>query len=387
VLPENLAKAPRSVAAAVSLAAVLLLQACSEEAPEVKRPPPGVTVAPATTRTVKETVEFLGRTTAVNDVELRARVQGYLMDRRFREGDDVSEGDLLFIIDPQIYEDAVAAAQGDVAQANAEVARATDDLNRFEKLTTSQAVSEQAVAEAKTNKLRAVALLSSAQANLSRAQNDLEHTEIRAPISGRIGRSIASVGNLVDASTGALARLVELDPMYVTFAISDRELVDFKQRRKSAGEDVDRPSDVAVRLKLPNGTEFPEVGRFDFIDNAVDPDTGTVTIRARFPNPDKLLVPGLFVRAVVGREETVEKLMIPVQTVQEDQAGKFVMLVDVDGKVDIRRVKTGRQDEGYVVVLDGLQDGETVIVDGIQKVRPGMSVNVSNATVPQSPEG
>jgi len=356
--------------------AISLLVGCGEQAPPPAPPAPGVMVSKVSTQTIRETSEYIGRTIAVNDVELRARVQGYLLERNFLEGDDVETGDVLFVIDPAIYEANVAAAQGEVEQAEAEVVRTTDDLERFEKLIKTKAVSEQMLDKGRSDKLQADARLTSAQAKLQSTENDLEHTVVRAPISGRIGRSIISVGNLVDSSSGPLARLVELDP------VSDRDLIAVKQRRMKAGRDVESLQDVEVRLKLPGNDEYAEIGRLDFIDNAVDPNTGTVTVRARFPNPDKLLVPGLFVRAILGREETVNKLMIPEQSVQEDQAGKFVMVVDADNKVEIRRVKTGKGVNGQLVVLDGLQEGETVVVEGIQKVRPGMTVTTKQAPMP-----
>ena len=365
-------------------AAILLVYGCSEEAPPASSPTAGVMVSKASTQTIKETSEYIGRTLAVNDVELRARVQGYLHQRNFREGDDVEVGEVLFVIDADTYEDTVAAAKGEVEQAKAEVVRATDDLERFEGLTNSKAVSEQAVDQARSDKLQADARLTSAEANLSKAEYDLEHTKIKAPISGRIGRSIISVGNLVDGAAGPLARLVELDPIYVTFSISERDLISVKERRiKEGGGDQDFKK-IEVKLRLPSGNEYSESGRLDFIDNAVDPATGTVTIRAKFPNPQKLLVPGLFVRTILKRQETVDKLMIPEQSVQEDQAGKFVMVVDAENIVDQRRVKTGNNINGRLVVLDGLQEGENVVVEGIQKVRPGMTVSIKEAPLPGS---
>ena len=361
---------------------MLVLYGCGDD---VSAPPlsvPSVMISTVATQSIKETSEFIGRTTAVNDVQIRARVQGYLLQRNFREGDDIAINDVLFVIDPEPYEAAAAAARGDVELANAEVVRATDDLKRYERLIKSKSVSEQTLDKARSDKLQADARLTSARAKLKAAENDLQHTVIRAPISGRIGRSIVSVGNLIEPGSGALARLVELDPIYVAFAAGERELISVKERNMQGAEGSVDIGHLEVKLRLPNNRDYSETGRIDFIDNAVDPNTGTVMVRAKFPNNDQLLVPGLFVRAILSREETVDTVMIPEQSLQEDQAGRFVMLVDTNDTVDIRRVKIGRSINGYAVVLDGLQIGERVVVEGIQKIRPGMTVKSVEAPMP-----
>jgi membrane fusion protein (multidrug efflux system) len=221
---------------------------------------------------------------------------------------------------------------------------------------------------------------------LQRAQTDLDNTVIRAPIKGRIGRSIISVGNLIDPGGEPLARLVELDPIYVAINVSERVLVLLKAEQLKLGLKEDQLPNVEVQLKLPGNQMYPKIGKLDFVDNVVNPDTATVSVRAKFPNPDELLIPGMFVRALVGTEEKTQALMIPEQAIQEDQAGKFVMIVDSDDIVDVRRVKTGQSDKGRVKIIDGLQDGERVVVEGLQKIRPGMTVTTREAPLP-SPDG
>ena len=365
---------------------IALLVACGEDQSSQEHPAPGVMVTKASTQLVKKTSEFIGRTIAVNDVQLRARVQGYLLERNFREGDNVEVGDVLFKIESDSYEAEVAAAQGNVERAEAEVARTQDDLKRYEKLYKSQNISEQEINKARNDKLQAEANLTSSIANLQRAQTDLDNTVIRAPIKGRIGRSIISVGNLIDPGGEPLARLVELDPIYVAINVSERVLVLLKAKQLKLGLKEDQLPNVEVQLKLPGNQVYPKIGKLDFVDNVVNPDTATVSVRAIFPNPDELLIPGMFVRALVGTEEKTQALMIPEQAIQEDQAGKFVMIVDSDDIVDVRRVKTGQSDKGRVKIIDGLQDGERVVVEGLQKIRPGMTVTTREAPLP-SPDG
>jgi membrane fusion protein (multidrug efflux system) len=334
-----------------------------------------VLIAAATVETVDESVEYIGRTVAVNDVSLRAQVAGYLKERRFSEGQDVDVGMPLFLIDPAIYQAQVSAAEGAVAEVQASLLRANQDVQRQTNLVKENAGSTQRLEEAEESKLTAEAKLMSVQAELEKAEIDLGHTLITAPISGRIGRAIFSVGDLVDSQAGELARLVELDPIYVNFSVSEGDIITAKRRLLEQNKGVDDLESVALRLRLPDGSLFDQVGRIDFIDNVVDRNTGTVIVRAKFDNPEKLLVPGLYVRALLSSEEEAEALTIPQSAVQEDQAGTFVMVVGPGNKVEQRRIKTGRADAGQLVVTEGLEPDEKVIVEGIQKVRPGIVVD------------
>ena len=363
----------------------LVLTACSDDQQTARRgPPPGVLVATAGMVQIADTVEYIGRTVAVNDTLLRAQVEGYLLERKFEEGDDIKDGAELFLIDPALYEAQVAAARGSVAEVAAAVNRASQDVARQTKLVKQKAASQQRLEEAEAALLQAQARLISAQAALQKAEIDLAHTIIIAPFKGRIGRAFYSIGSLVTPSSGDLARLVELDPMYVNFSVSEGDVLDAKRRLRRQGRgDIGK---VVVKLRLPDGSLFEHEGRIDFIDNVVDSKTGTVILRASFPNPEKLLVPGLYVRAVLGRKASQSKLTIPQSAIQEDQAGKFVMVVNPDKKVEQRRIKTGRADAGNIVVMDGLQAGEEVIVEGIQKVRPGIVVDARMSRSP-NPNG
>ena len=368
-------------AAVVAMAAVLRAGCDSGPAQTVEAPPPGVLVAKAVRRQLSETVEYVGQTVAVNDVSLRAQVSGYLLERKFEEGQDVAQGAELFIIDPALYEAGVAAAEGAVAQAEAAVARADNDVKRYQALIKKQSVSQQQLDDAESELLQASANLKTAEAQLQKAQIDLSHTIIKAPISGRIGRAAASAGDLVSPQTGELARLVELDPIYANFSVSERDVIAAKRRAHAGNAEVVL-EEIEVRLRLPDGSLYEHVGRLDFIDNVVDRKTGTIVLRARFDNPQKLLVPGLYVSTMLGREETTDRLVIPQSAVQEDQAGVFVMVVAPDSKVELRRIATGQAYAGELVVDSGLEPDEQVIVEGIQKVRPGLLVDAKLAPRP-----
>lgn len=372
---------------AIVVMSSLLLLACDSGSKETAAaPPPGVLVANVAMRQISETVEYVGQTVAVNDVSLRTQVEGYLLERKFNEGQDVEQGAELFLIDPALYQAGVAAAEGAVAEASAAVSRADKDAKRYRLLIKQQSVSQQQLDNAESELLQASAVLKTTEAQLLKAQIDLTHTVITAPFTGRIGRAAASVGDLVTPQTGELARLVELNPIYASFSISEGDVITAKRRFQAgtAAYDMDK---IEVRLRLPDGSLYEHVGRVDFIDNVVDRRTGTIVLRARFDNPQDLLVPGLYVSTMLGREETTDKLVIPQSAVQEDQAGVFVMVVAPDSTVELRRIETGQAYAGELVVNSGLEAGEQVIVEGIQKVRPGLVVDAKIAPRPSMQQG
>ena len=370
----------RSTQAVLLAVSLLLLSSCGEKQAEKAAPPPGVLVQAVVQKQISDSVKFLGRTTAINDVSVRARVQGYLLERNFEEGGDINKGDLLFKIDPESYEAALAAARGSVAEYQAALVRAEKDLVRYKELGKKAFASQQDIDKAESDKLQAAAQLQSAKARVEEAEINLKHTSIKSPIDGRIGRAIVSVGNLVDASTGELARVVELDPIYATFNVSENVMLNIQQNQEV--KQKGGPRKFEVKLELPNGSIYEHPGVIDFADNTVNRRTGAVVVRARFDNPVKLLVPGINVLMLLSMEEKEDVLVVPQASVQEDQAGKFVLLVDQDNKVEIRQVKLGRQYAGDWIVKDGLQPGDKVITEGVQKVRAGMEVAPKQAVSP-----
>lgn len=350
--------------------------ACAADAPPPAPPPPAVTVAPVTEGDIHTTFRNVGRTVAVESVDLRARVAGFLERRAFEEGSDVRKGQLLFEIERAPYVATVNAAQAGIADAEAKLANARQFLERL------RSVQAGAVAEADLDAAAAAAHeaeagLDAARAQLESTRIDLGYTRITAPISGRIGRANVTEGNLVGPDSGVLATLVSLDPIYVTFSASERDVLDIRQQMIAEGSG--RPTFVP-RLELANGSRYPHAGEIPFIDNQVDPETGTLALRAVFPNPDRLLAPGQFVTVVAEREEARPVLLVPQKAVQQDQGGHSVLVVGTDRKVEARRVRLGERQGTAWTVESGLEAGEMVIVEGVQKVRPGAEVTPTPVT-------
>lgn len=358
--------------------AVLLLSVvagCGDElAPEAAGapPPPAVVVAAATSQDVTASVEFVGRTEAFREVDLRARVQGFLEERAFEEGATVEEGDLLFMIDPAEYRADLQAAEAEVDRAEATWQAAVNELERARTLVERGNISQSEVDKRAADAGRAEADIKAAKAALEQAKLDLGYTEIRAPFSGRIGRGTYDVGNLVGPDSGVLASVVALDPIYVTFPVSEREYLTYEKA-------ANKP-EVVPRIILADGSTFAHDGTIDFIDNRVDPMTGTLQVRATFPNPDGLLLPGQYVGVVLTVGAPNRKTVVPQAAVQENQAGRFVLVVDGDNRVATRIVQTGQRVGTGWVVEQGLEPGEMVIVEGLQKVRPGGEVTPSRAS-------
>lgn len=357
------------------IAAVLwfALAGCSEE-PKTEAnnaPPPAVTVAAAVEKDVTESQGFTGRVEAVDTVELRARVQGFLQQRLFDEGGPVNKGDTVFVIEKEPFQAAVDAAEGELARAQAELTRATKDRERYETLVNKGDVSRQQFDLAVAEEQAAQAQVKTAKANLEQAKLDLSYTDIIAPVTGRIGRAAYSVGNLVGPDSGVLATIVSQDPMYITFPVSQRLILDYQKEKQKRGEG----QAIVVRIILGDDTVYSEPGRIDFADIRISDSTDTLTLRATVANPDGLLIPGEFVNVLLETEEAKPAIVIPQIAVQIDQAGFYVLVVDADNKVQVRRIERGEGGEaGDMVVSSGLQAGDKVVVEGAQKVRPGQVV-------------
>lgn len=354
-----------------------LLAGCDSQSqtPPPAPPPPSVMVAPVTKTEINPVFEFIGQTEAVDTVELRARVQGFLVKRAFAEGEDVNEGELLFAIEKDPYQAALAAADAEVQEAQATLARTRKDLDRSRTLFKRGNVSEKTLDDAVAAEKEATAQVAAAQARQREAELNLGYTEIFAPVDGRIGRSAYSVGNLVGPDSDILATLVKLDPIYAVFNVSEQLYLDYQQKVADAAALSDVPvSQPVPQLRLANDTLYPHDGKIQFVDNRVDPTTGTIAVRASFPNPDKLLVPGLFVTVQLKARDAKPALLIPQAAVQEDQAGRFVLVAKPDNTAEVRRIETGDRTGTAWQVTNGLGEGELVIYEGIQKVRPGAPI-------------
>lgn len=386
-----LSRRVRLRATTLTLVAALLspaLAGCGDEQSQAQPapPPPAVVVAEVEKREINPRIEYVGQTVAIDTVDLRARVQAFLVRRAFTEGEDVRQGTLLFGLEREPFEAAVEAAAANVAEARAEVVRTRRDLERARTLSAQGNVSQQALDRATSENQRAEATLRANEAALRQAQIDLGYTQITAPFDGRIGRSVYSVGQWVGPDSGVLATLVRLDPIYVVFNVSEQSYLNYRKRAEEAERAGKAPPEFVPRLRLANGAEYPHAGRLNFVDNRVDPSTGTIAVRAEFPNPDKLLVPGLFVTVELRSTEGKPALLIPQPAVQEDQGGRFVLVVDAGNTVQMRRVETGARVGVQWEVTAGLAEGERVIYEGIQKVRPGAVVSPT-LRPPASPTG
>jgi membrane fusion protein, multidrug efflux system len=334
-------------------------------------PAPSVLVAPATNQEVTDTGNFIGRVTAIDKVDVVARVPGYIEQRLFTEGQLVKKGDLLFRVEQDMYKAAVEQQRANLAKAKAIEVNAAQQLARGKALLPKEFVPKASVDQQVATQASAHADILEAQAALDQAQINLGYTEIRSPIGGRIGIANYTIGNLVGPNTGALATIVSIDPIYVVFQASERDVLDFKRRLLEGGPQNGR---VTVRVRLPDGTLYPEPGHANFLDIQADPNTDTVAVRAELPNKLALLVPGGIVGVQIQRGAPRSALVIPQSAVQLDQAGSYVLVVDPANKVELRRVKLGAERGSAVIVADGVKAGERVIVEGVQKVRPGQIV-------------
>jgi membrane fusion protein (multidrug efflux system) len=333
------------------------------------KPAPAVVVAPVVARPVAASVEFVGQTEAFQSVDLRARVKGFLLEQGFKEGNTVKKGDVLFVIDPSEYEAAREVAAAKVGRAKATLLEAANQLERYATLEASGTFSPAQLDAAKAKEGQARADLAAAAADLKRAELDVGYTKITSPIDGRIGASSVDAGNLVSPDSGVLATVVALDPIRVNFAVSERAYLEYTQARKDGVNTGFTP-----QIKLANGKVYPHDGKLDYIDNKVDASTGTIRVRVEFPNLDRILLPGQFVNVTLVSSDPREEAVIPQTAIQENQTGPFVLVVDKDNKVELRPVKTGQRIGGEIAVSDGLTVGEQIIVEGIQKVRPGATV-------------
>ncbi len=334
--------------------------------------PPGVSIAVITEQDVNPPLSRNGRVEAVQSVDLRARVEGVLEEIHFKEGEDVQKGDLLYVIEQAPYKAALQVAEAEIKKAEAALANARQFLKRL-KSTRKGAVAESDLEAAASTELQAKASLMEAEARLLQSKLDLDYTRIRAPIAGRIGKSALTVGNLVGPNSGVLARLVQLHPIRVVYSVSEDRV--FNVRLESKGQTSEALNASFVpEIEMPNGVMYAHTGKIDFVDNQVDSGTGTVAIRTLFPNPDTLLLPGQFVKVVVRRNEAKRMPIVPQAAIMEDREGRFVFIVDGDNTVLQRRIRTGASVGTGWAVEEGLQVGESVIVQGIQKVRPGQIV-------------
>ena len=336
-------------------------------------PPPAVLVQPAELKPIADQAEFIGRAAAVDKVELRARVKGFLGPRKFSDGDLVKEGQVLFTIEPEPYQ---AAVDQKVAQRDSMKAALTNadlQLYRAEELLRSKTGTQQNYDQRLSERLQAKANLEDAAAQLRDAEIQLSYTEIKSPIAGRVGRAAVSPGNIVGPDSGVLATVVSESPIRVLFSITQRELLDARRDSGTSGDGL------VVRLRLADGSLYKDKGKLDFIDVTADAKTDGQVVRAVFDNKEGLLTDGQTVRVIVEGEKVPTVVAVPQAAIAQDQSGPYLFIVNDKNVAEQKRIKVGVARDGLVAVTEGLKAGERVIVQGQQRVRPGMTVNPSVA--------
>jgi membrane fusion protein (multidrug efflux system) len=360
----------------MALASIVLLAACTEEAPPVRVV--NVIVDSAVLEPYRPKSEYVGRLLAQDDVTISAQVSGYLLSRNFEEGTLVEAGDVLYIIDASEYEAGLARAKAELAAAVANQANAERNYKRGLELLPKQAISQSEMDNLTAKKLDTDAGIASAEAQVTSAQVSLNFTTIMAPISGRIGRSRVSPGDLVGPVSGELTTLVSIDPIEALFQVSEATYIAAISKRMANKLDPESLRDIEVTLEMTNGQLYPEVGKIDYFANRIDATTGTLEARALIPNPLSLLVPGQYVRVILQDTNLLEGLFIPQTAVQADQQGAFALVVDINNAVVRRNVELGHRLDAKVLVISGVAEGEQVIVRGLQQVRPGMTVTTTS---------
>lgn len=354
----------KNLASGLVLATVLLLGPA--HAQQQAAPPPAVVVEPAEMQVIAQRVDFVGRIEAIEKVELRARITGFLKEINFKDGDNVKEGETLFEIEPDPFQATIDQRQAQIASAKADLKNAELNLQRGLDLVKTNALARAQVDQRQADADKARAAVLQMEAALREAEIQFSYTTIKAPISGRIGRTTFTKGNLVNPSSGVLATIVRDDEVRAIFNVTQREILDY---RKSGGG-----GEVTVKLRLADGSFYDQPGRLDFVDVVADQKTDSQLIRAVFPNPDHILTDGQTIRVVIERAQEAPSVTVPQAAIAVDQAGSYTFVVDQANKVEQRRVKTGPQREGRIAVTEGLKEGELVIVEGLQRVRAGMEV-------------
>jgi membrane fusion protein (multidrug efflux system) len=371
---------PRASLALLSVSIVVLLAACGKSdgaagpgGPGGGMPPPEVGVVTVQPRDVGLTTELPGRLEASRTAQVRARAAGIVQERLFREGSDVKAGQPLFRIDPAPYQQQMASAQAALARAQANLGQARALAERYKPLVEANAISKQEYANAVAAQKAAEADVAANEAAVRTAQINLNYALVTAPISGRIGRALVTEGALVGQGEATpLALIQQVNPLYVNLTQSSTEVLNL--RRAMAQGRLKSGAANRVKVLLEDGSEYPQAARLLFADLSVDPTSGQVSLRAEVPNPEGLLLPGMYVRVQVQQATASNAILLPQQAVTRSQQGDSVMIVSADGKVAPRQVKVSGQQEGQWVVMDGLKPGEQVMVDGFMKLQPGAPV-------------
>jgi membrane fusion protein (multidrug efflux system) len=357
--------------AATIFCVVLPLAGCGDGKPvnpAASVPPPAVTVVKVSAAEIKPASTFTGRIEAKNKVDLRARVEGFLEKRLFDEGADVKEGEPLFTIEKGLYQAAVDQAKAALLTTESTLKLADIEVDRQTQLFQRNVVAQVTLDQATAKQGEARGNMLAQKAALEKAELQLSYTDIVSPIAGRGGRASVSVGNFVGPSSNALATIVSQDPIYASFPVTQREILDIrKQQTASSGQYV-------IYVQLADGSRYSSPGKVDFLDNTVNQGTDTVQVRAVFSNPNRILVDGQLVTVVAEAGKGESALLVPQQALQVDQTGPYVLVIDKESKIQIRRVETDVTRGANIAIRKGLAENELVVTEGIQRVRPGQIV-------------
>lgn len=384
--PAGVIRMKDGVHAVAILLVALMFVACEKRNEYVEPPPPKVTVSKPLQQEVTDYLEFTGTTQGYEEVEVRARVAGFLQSMHFTPGTQVEKGDLLFVIDPREYEAALNAANAELNAAEAQLKRAKIEFERAQRLFKQKAGAETDVVKWRGQRDIASAEVLRAMAKVEKAKLDLSYTKVTAPISGRVSRNLVDIGNLVGESEPTLLTTVTVfDPMHVYFHLNENDLLrvmsKYRQRIKETGFDPEKESaehaDFKLFLGLANEDGYPHKGVADFAESGLDPGTGTLELRGVFPNPGPAftLMPGLFARLRMPIDKRENALLVSERAIGADQGGNYLLAVTSDNTVEKRPIRMGQLVNGLRVIEEGLQPGELVVVKGVQRARPGAKVD------------
>ena len=374
--------------AASAAAIAFLVAACSRPAPSAP-PPPAVTAAPAIGRTVNEWDEFTGRIEAVGYVQVRPRVSGFIDKVTFTEGNEVKQGDVLFRIDPREYRDALDRAQAELTRAKTQAGLARSESERAEPLVAENAISREEYDARVSGSAQANSGIQAAEAAVRTAKLNLDWTLVRAPISGRISRAEVTAGNVVQSGSDPtlLTTIVTVDPVYVYFEGDEQAYLRYNALDRQGSRPSSRRVRNPVRMGLADETGFPHSGYVDFVDNQLNPNTGTIRARAVFSNKDRYFTPGMFARIQLLGSGTFDAVLVRDGAVGTDQDRKFVYVLKPDSTVDYRGVELGRIVDGLRVIRKGLAPNENVIINGLMRLRPGIKVTPTLTSMEPSDSG
>jgi RND family efflux transporter MFP subunit len=370
---------------AATVAAAALLVGCGRSGSAAQAPPPPqVSVAAVVEKRVKDWDEFTGRFQAVETVEIRPRVSGYIDKIAFKEGSLVKQGDLLFVIDPRPYQADYDRAAADLKRYKTALELARIESARVQRLRESGAVSQEELDERTSTVAQAEANVAGAQAALESAGLNMGFTRVTSPVTGRVSRAEVTRGNLVTGGNNGgtlLSSVVSMDPIYLYFDSDEQAYLRYMQMARSGERTSPRDATNPVHIGLANEEGFPHAGTMDFVDNQLNPQTGTIRARAVFANKDGLFTPGLFARVQLVGSDDYNAILIDDRAVNTDQSQKYVFLLGADNKVEYRKIKLGRVIDGLRIVREGLKPGDVIVVNGAQRVHPGLTVTPQRVTM------